>query len=59
MGVQDVQAEGVPAQQGAIVVFDSQNDHVDFLLGNREFYRLVPERVEAVIIDDFCFQKEL
>ena len=59
MGVQDVQAEGVPAQQGAIVVFDSQNDHVDFLLGNWEFYRLVPERVEAVIIDDFCFQKEL
>jgi hypothetical protein len=59
MGVQDVQAEGIPAQQGAIVIFDSQDDHVDFLLSNGEFHRLVPERVEAVIIDDFCFQKDL
>ena len=59
MGVQDVQAEGIPAQQGAIVVLDSQDDHVDFLLSNGEFYWLVPDRVEAVIVDDFCFQKEL
>ena len=59
MGVQDVQAEGIPAQQGAIVVLDSKDDHVDFLLSNWEFYRLVPERVEAVIVNDFCFQKEL
>ena len=59
MGLQDVKAKSIPAQQGAIVILDSQNDHVDFLLCNREFYLLVPERVESIVLDYFCFQKDL
>jgi hypothetical protein len=58
MGLQDVKAESIPAQQGAIVILDSQDDHVDFLLCNREFYLLVPERVKTVILNDFCCQKD-
>ena len=59
MGVQDIQAESIPAQQGAIVILDSQNDHVDFLLSNREFYILVPKRVKAIVLDCLCFQEYL
>jgi hypothetical protein len=45
--------------RGAIVILDSQNDHVDFFLCNREFYLLVPERVKAIVLDCFCFQEYL
>lgn len=55
--MQNIQAQGIPTEKCVVIVFDSQDKHVDFFLESFEGDRFIPDWVEAVIFYDLCTAK--